>query len=711
MRCLLVPAALRWSVVLLALTATEVQCQLSTWLLRSGNGEIHTLDLTAGSPILGPLIPTYGWGGSEDINLMTNAAGGILFTSAVGTNDKVEVRNAAMVTMPNGTGLIANSSSQASAISPRPCHPSQYYIIHHNTATHKSYYSVVDMALVGGLGDVAEKNVLFGTNMGEGLAVSHRLQSGCRWLFGFSVDGNKYVLKRALITATSIGEPEPIDTITGFDASDWHSTLKLNPANDRLVLSLPNMVSPNTADVALWSLDLESGTVGDAEFIALSDDPIVGIEFSPSGDYLYFVGNAELEDMDFGRLHVPSQVVEVIDPAIGEWILSIECAGNGRLYVGASGPQRSLAEVRYPDAPLAGIGYNRTAVVFPSIGFRPVLPNAIEGEPPGDTSTPAFIDFNVDELPGCEGHLFNSEACLATWQQWDFGDGWTDLSDRPVHHYGVGTFDVTLTVESCGQLLSLTKPALLTVEGIQPIAEFTAPDSACQRAAVSFENGSQLASSYLWLFGNGQTSVVEDPIHHFMQYGSLTTTLIATEGCIHDTARASLTILPAAIASFHTNSDPCDEVTRLINTSYSGQDWFWEFGDGDSSTVRDPLHTYLSMEAFEVHLTTDRGTMCADTAVRTLHAGYGIIPVAWFIPNAFTPNGDGTNDVLSIKGPEVCASPVMTIHNKWGQPIWEGDSKTGWDGTSGGQPAPEGVYVYVLQGKMDRSLGYVVLIR
>ena len=130
-----------------------------------------------------------------------------------------------------------------------------------------------------------------------------------------------------------------------------------------------------------------------------------------------------------------------------------------------------------------------------------------------------------------------------------------------------------------------------------------------------------------------------------------------------------------------------------------------------TSSVRDPLHTYLSMEAFEVHLTTDRGTMCADTAIRILHAGYGIIPVAWFIPNAFTPNGDGTNDVLSIKGPEVCASPVMTIHNKWGQAIWEGDSKTGWDGTSGGQPAPEGVYVYVLQGKMDRSLGYVVLIR
>lgn len=710
------PSALSWIPVLglLTLVSVDARAQLNTWLLRASSGEVRTIDFTGGNPVLGNLVPSFGLGGTEDVNLMTNAAGIPLFHTAVGSNNKVQVRTAGFTVMPNGNGLISNASSQCSAIAPRPCHGQQYYVIHHDGASHEHYYSIVDMALNGGQGDVTVKNKFIGSGLGEGMAVSRQLENGCRWLFSFGIDGDVLYLKRALISQSGIGEPVTIGSAHAPNGTAWYSTLKLSPANDRLAISLPNAIQPGAADVAIWHLDAFNGTVSGLQQLSLSSDPVVGLEFSPAGGFLYFVGNSALLEMDFGRMNLATHEVEVIDPAIGPWVLSIECAANGRLYVGTSGFPRTLAEVRYPDAPgLGGVGYDRDAIVFLSLGFMPVLPNAIEGEPPGTTSTPAYADFVVEELPGCEGHRFISKSCLGSNLQWDFGDGWTDQREQPTHRYGVGTFDVTLSLTSCGQPVSFTRPGLITVDGIQPVAGFEAVDSLCQHAAIQFTNTSELASAYRWWFGDGGTSTAVDPWHTYHQHGMRTATLVAIEGCIVDTARRIVKVLPAAIASFHTMSDPCDERTYLVNTSVDGADWHWDFGDGDSvSHWRDPMHVYQQMGAFDVVLVSDPGTMCADTARATLLAGYGLIPVAWFVPNAFTPNQDGVNDVLRIKGPEECASPVMTIHNKWGQQVWEGDAGIGWDGMVGGTPAPEGVYAYVMKGRRDdMKHGWFVLAR
>lgn len=687
--------------------------QLSKWIVRDGSGEVHTLDMTGGALSLGPAVVGFGAGGYEDVNLMTDHAGEALFYTAVGANNHVQVRNRAMAVMPNGYGLNGNASSQASAIVPRPCHPNQYYIIHHDAASHQSRYSTVDLALNGGMGDVTEKNKPIGGEVGEGLAVSRQLPSGCRWLFTYTVTGSVFTINRSVITQHGIGAPEGIATLHAPDGTAWYSTLKLSPGNDRLALSLPNAIVPGAADIAIWPLDLLSGSVGPAQLLTASNDPIAGIEFSPGGDYLYFVGNGALDDMDFGRIDLATLEPQIIDPAIGPWVLSIECAGNGRLYVGTAGYPRTLAEVRYPDAPtLAGIAYDRDALVFFGLGFLPSLPNAIEGEPPGTAPAPEFVDFSVEELPEC-GHRFIPSACLASEMIWDFGDGWTDQRERPTHQYGVGTFDVTLTITACGQPYSLTRPALVTVDGIQPVAAFSAPDSVCQHDAVAFVNTSELASAYRWWYGDGGQSSEADPAHVYSAYGDRVITLVAIEGCVQDTARRALRVLPAAIASFHTSSDPCDERTYLVNTSLGGLGWHWDFGDGDAvSGWRDPNHIYRTMGSFDVVLTSDPNTMCADTAYATLQAGYGIIPVAWFVPNAFTPNGDGTNDELRILGPEPCESPVMSVHNKWGQLVWEGDSKTGWDGMVNGAPAPQGVYAYALKGRLDHlSYGWFVLAR
>jgi len=87
-----------------------------------------------------------------------------------------------------------------------------------------------------------------------------------------------------------------------------------------------------------------------------------------------------------------------------------------------------------------------------------------------------------------------------------------------------------------------------------------------------------------------------------------------------------------------------------------------------------------------------------------------------FVPNVFSPNGDGNNDILYVYSNAI-SSLVFRIYNQWGQEIFESKSiNTGWDGTAGGQKQPVGVYIYVLQATMQdgtiiNKKGSVTLIR
>jgi len=87
-----------------------------------------------------------------------------------------------------------------------------------------------------------------------------------------------------------------------------------------------------------------------------------------------------------------------------------------------------------------------------------------------------------------------------------------------------------------------------------------------------------------------------------------------------------------------------------------------------------------------------------------------------FIPNAFTPNGDGKNDVLKVYGNYI-KTLDMKVYNQWGELIYQtNDVNKGWDGTSNGKMQPVGVYMYVVQlteqnGNSSIKKGSVNLIR
>jgi gliding motility-associated-like protein len=139
----------------------------------------------------------------------------------------------------------------------------------------------------------------------------------------------------------------------------------------------------------------------------------------------------------------------------------------------------------------------------------------------------------------------------------------------------------------------------------------------------------------------------------------------------------------------------------FIDLSTGGTQGIWYFGDGTSAPYiagNAPVHTYQDTGKYTVTLIFDNNSGCADTAT----AEVCIIPekAGIYIPNAFSPNYDGINDLFLVKGTGVDVFSI-TIFDRWGNVVYTSeDIQAGWDGQVNGFGAPEGVYVYLIQGKM-----------
>ena len=154
-----------------------------------------------------------------------------------------------------------------------------------------------------------------------------------------------------------------------------------------------------------------------------------------------------------------------------------------------------------------------------------------------------------------------------------------------------------------------------------------------------------------------------------------------------------------------------------LSTGENISNFVWNFGDGHSSYVEEPSHAYhlTESELMTVHLTVTNSDGCSDDTIQ-------VVPVednfAFFVPNSFTPNNDGKNEIFLPRVNDV-TNYELIIYNRWGELIfYTNNPEIGWDGFIEGKPAPEGVYVwrihYAKIGTPDEMMvrnGNVTLIR
>lgn len=262
---------------------------------------------------------------------------------------------------------------------------------------------------------------------------------------------------------------------------------------------------------------------------------------------------------------------------------------------------------------------------------------------------------------------------------------------------------------------------------ITPIPNFGSTEATCPPSEIFFTNLTDSALTYLWNFGDpasgtADTSSLYAPSHVYGSGGNYTVTLIATNiyGCIDTISIPAAVIVPSAPAVSLTASSQLltilDPTTTFYNSSSGGIVYQIYFGDGDSlytSSSGPYEHSYDSLGTYIVMLIAWDQQGCSDTAWLTLVIEE---PSSLYIPNAFTPNGNGNNDIFMVSALNIDEFELL-IFDRWGMLIFSSyDTNNGWDGTFKGDKCQEDVYVWRLKyvdnlGNRYNKIGHVSLIR
>ena len=197
----------------------------------------------------------------------------------------------------------------------------------------------------------------------------------------------------------------------------------------------------------------------------------------------------------------------------------------------------------------------------------------------------------------------------SSWS-WNFGDGSTSSTQNPIHSYSTaGTYNVTLQVSNGTYTNSISKN--ITVLSAVAVDFTFSPSAPLVNQDVQFTNQtSGSVDSYLWNFGDGSTSTLKDPIHKFASAGSFTVTLTATSTKGSKSNSKTVVVSQSLNPSFsYSPSSPyAGQMVQFTDTS-SGTptSWQWDFGDGATSNLKNPTHTYLAAGSFTVMLTVSNG--------------------------------------------------------------------------------------------------------
>jgi gliding motility-associated-like protein len=236
-------------------------------------------------------------------------------------------------------------------------------------------------------------------------------------------------------------------------------------------------------------------------------------------------------------------------------------------------------------------------------------------------------------------------------------------------------------------------------------------DSICDRQLLVLQSNTNSGGGVLWNTGENTPSIELDPVYI---PDSIWVSTQSSFGC-ENTAfftQNNISIFSNPIALFDTLVDPYfSSVVLFQDSSFSNiVSWNWNFGDGSSSQIQHPAHTFSDTGTYIISLIVMTQQGCLDTAKMTL-----VVDGKMIIPNVFTPNGDGNNDFFIIPTIGI-KEPLLIIKNRWGLTLFEAEGRNlYWDGrTSAGTAVSEGTYYFLLFSKgIDKAFiaGYITLLR
>ena len=295
---------------------------------------------------------------------------------------------------------------------------------------------------------------------------------------------------------------------------------------------------------------------------------------------------------------------------------------------------------------------------------------------------------------------------------------------------GFGTDYVVALTDNCGS------PEVSDTVHVQwyraPEPNFTVDKREdCFPAEITFTNTtdpSDVGTDCIWNFGDGNTAIgCGGAFNSYANVGcyDVSLTVYSPEGCVGDTTFPQfICARPYPIADFRWSPEVAnilDPQVAFFNQSQFDLTWAWSFGETtvpDSAFVPDPVVLFPETDEATypvwLHVTNQYG--CPDSVMKLVFIE-GVFSV--YVPNAFTPDGDGINDTFGPLGQGISDKDfAFTVFDRWGEAIFKtNDPATWWEGTSGGTQAMQGVYAWRLDlvdryRNLDRQYyGHVTLVR
>lgn len=266
-------------------------------------------------------------------------------------------------------------------------------------------------------------------------------------------------------------------------------------------------------------------------------------------------------------------------------------------------------------------------------------------------ATSTTLTFTNTSSPILAHRMYNQAAYLGNTHlsyTWDFGDGSaTGNAIDTMHTYAsAGAYTATLTDTIYGWTSTCADVANVSLGGT-PTAAFT---SSVNGLIASFTNGSSTGPtpSYLWDFGDGNTSTQSDPSHTYAAAGVYTVCLVATDACGSDSTCAFITTVSCnnPIAAYTSSNTDLDFTFTNGSTTTGATTYLWDFGDGTTGTAMDETHTYPAAGDYTVCLTvTD--SCGVDSVCQVVTATQCLDPVPGFTVGGSEPTFDFTNSSTS----------------------------------------------------------------
>lgn len=323
--------------------------------------------------------------------------------------------------------------------------------------------------------------------------------------------------------------------------------------------------------------------------------------------------------------------------------------------------------------------------------------------------TPVAVVSVNDDIQCLEENLFtyNAEGTITNGGNikeflWQLGDGTVDFGKYPPGKFYVksDTFTVRLQVTTDNDCVDTTSIQVQTLPS--PVANFSV-DPTCLFQPSEFKNKSSSTPGFItewnWNLGDGTLTNDSTPVHTYDNTGNYTVVLsvLSNYGCEATAVKVNEAVvkpLPQAKFNFEkTEFDEKNTTIQFIDSSIDANQWLWDLGLGNLSTLQDPKLLYTDTATLPITLIVSNAKGCYDTLTKNIF----VAPDFFFhVPNAFTPNRDPLNPTYGGEGTLYYKEYNLKIFSRWGEMVFEAKSPLEkWDGTFKGEPCDEGQYTYV----------------